>query len=104
MFQMEINSSEKMHSKNSLLHEGEFFTVINDIPTSDIKSSQMFRYIFQMTLMRFNSKVCGINSESVLISTKRLEELITYGLLNCPSDWQYRDEVMKVLNCSSMML
>ena len=53
----------------------------------------MFRYIFQLTLMRFNSKVCEINSESVLISTKRLEELITYGLLNCPSDWQYRDEV-----------
>ena len=53
----------------------------------------MFRYIFQLTLMRFNSKVCGINSESVLVSTKRLEELITYGLLSCTSDWQYRDEV-----------
>ena len=53
----------------------------------------MFRYIFQLTLMRFNSKVCGINSESVLVSTKRLEELITHGLLHCTSDWQYKDEV-----------
>ena len=37
----EINSSVKAIPKNSLLHEGEFFTVVNDIPTSDIESSQV---------------------------------------------------------------